>query len=144
MSEAYRRAGVDLDAASEAVGLIRELARGARVLNLFAYTGGFTVAAVAGGARSSVTVDVSRGALTWAAVTLAGVEVGASGEGASYRQYVRRRSALRNENSQRTPSSALASSISLTSSPVRSSTTWSLPRLGLCLAAFRRAFSRKP
>ena len=35
----------------------------------------------------------------------------ASGEGASYRQYVRRRSALRNENSQRTPSSALTSSI---------------------------------
>src|SRR6185437_14847274 len=34
--------------------------------NLFAYTGAFTVAAVAGGARSSVTVDVSSGALAWA------------------------------------------------------------------------------
>jgi 23S rRNA (cytosine1962-C5)-methyltransferase len=45
---------------------VRELAAGARVLNLFAYTGAFTVAAVAGGARASVTVDVSRGALAWA------------------------------------------------------------------------------
>lgn len=39
---------------------------GARVLNLFAYTGAFTVAAVAGGARSSVTVDVSAGVCAWA------------------------------------------------------------------------------
>ena len=45
---------------------VRELSRGARVLNLFAYTGAFTVAAVAGGARSSVTVDVSPGAAAWA------------------------------------------------------------------------------
>jgi 23S rRNA (cytosine1962-C5)-methyltransferase len=45
---------------------VRELSRGARVANLFAYTGAFTVAAVAGGARSSVTVDVSSGALAWA------------------------------------------------------------------------------
>ncbi len=39
----------------------------------------------------------------------------AAADGASYRQYVRLRSALRNENSQRTPSSALTSSISLRS-----------------------------
>ncbi|HSN99342.1 MAG TPA: class I SAM-dependent methyltransferase [Candidatus Nanopelagicales bacterium] len=45
---------------------LQALAGGARVLNLFAYTGAFTVAAVAGGARSSVTVDVSRGAMEWA------------------------------------------------------------------------------
>jgi 23S rRNA (cytosine1962-C5)-methyltransferase len=45
---------------------VREMAGGARVLNLFAYTGAFTVAAVAGGARSSLTVDVSPGALAWA------------------------------------------------------------------------------
>src|SRR5436189_102517 len=45
----------------------------------------------------------------------------ASGDGASYRQYVRRRSALRNENSQWTPSSPLISSISWMSSFVRSS-----------------------
>ncbi|EYF00201.1 class I SAM-dependent methyltransferase [Chondromyces apiculatus] len=45
---------------------VRALAGGARVLNLFAYTGAFTVAAVAGGARESVTVDVSRGVLAWA------------------------------------------------------------------------------
>jgi 23S rRNA (cytosine1962-C5)-methyltransferase len=41
-------------------------ASGARVLNLFAYTGAFTVAAVAGGARATVSVDVSRGAMAWA------------------------------------------------------------------------------
>lgn len=45
---------------------VRELAGGLRVLNLFAYTGPFTVAAVVGGARSSTTVDVSRAALAWA------------------------------------------------------------------------------
>ncbi|WP_437965539.1 class I SAM-dependent methyltransferase [Sorangium sp. So ce260] len=52
---------------------VRELARGARVLNLFAYTGAFTVAAVAGGARESVTVDVSRGAVAWARENLAAI-----------------------------------------------------------------------
>src|SRR5947209_5756720 len=45
----------------------------------------------------------------------------ASADGASYRQYVRRRSALRNEKTQRTPSSALISSIDSTSSLVRAS-----------------------
>jgi 23S rRNA (cytosine1962-C5)-methyltransferase len=45
---------------------VRALAAGARVLNLFAYTGAFSVAAAVGGARSSVSVDVSRGALAWA------------------------------------------------------------------------------
>lgn len=45
---------------------VRMTAGGARVLNLFAYTGAFTVAAITGGARSSVTVDVSAGAIAWA------------------------------------------------------------------------------
>ncbi|MFT3766944.1 MAG: pseudouridine synthase [Minicystis sp.] len=45
---------------------VRLAAAGARVLNLFAYTGPFTVAAVVGGARSSVTVDVSAGVCAWA------------------------------------------------------------------------------
>ncbi|APR82190.1 LSU m5C1962 methyltransferase RlmI [Minicystis rosea] len=45
---------------------VRLAAPGTRVLNLFAYTGPFTVAAVAGGARSSVTVDVSAGICAWA------------------------------------------------------------------------------
>jgi 23S rRNA (cytosine1962-C5)-methyltransferase len=52
---------------------VRELSRGARVCNLFAYTGAFTVAAVAGGARSSMTVDVSPGAIAWARQNLAAV-----------------------------------------------------------------------
>ncbi len=42
---------------------IRQLARGRRVLNCFAYTGGFTVAAMAGGAETVVSVDSSKQAL---------------------------------------------------------------------------------
>lgn len=45
---------------------VRELATGRSVLNLFAYTGPFTVAAVAGGAARTCTVDVAAPALTWA------------------------------------------------------------------------------
>ncbi|MEX2203543.1 MAG: phosphoribosylformylglycinamidine cyclo-ligase [Actinomycetota bacterium] len=41
MSEAYRRAGVDLDAATEAVGLIRELAKGATRPEVVDGVGGF-------------------------------------------------------------------------------------------------------
>ena len=52
---------------------VRELAGGARVLNLFAYTGAFTVAAVAGGASASMTVDVSAGVIAWARQNLEGV-----------------------------------------------------------------------
>ena len=43
--------------------LIGECARGRKVLNLFSYTGGFTFAAIRGGAASTVSVDISRGAL---------------------------------------------------------------------------------
>ena len=42
---------------------IRRLARDRSVLNLFSYTGGFSVAALAGGARTSVDVDSSKSAL---------------------------------------------------------------------------------
>ncbi len=42
---------------------LRGRAGGARVLNLFSYSGGFSVAAAAGGARSVVSVDVSGPAL---------------------------------------------------------------------------------
>jgi 23S rRNA (cytosine1962-C5)-methyltransferase len=45
---------------------VRELSRGRSVLNLFAYTGPFTVAAVAGGALRTCTLDVAAPALTWA------------------------------------------------------------------------------
>jgi 23S rRNA (cytosine1962-C5)-methyltransferase len=44
---------------------VRELAAGLSVLNLFAYTCGFTVAAAAGGARSTVSIDASKSALAW-------------------------------------------------------------------------------
>ncbi len=44
---------------------LRAHARGARVLNLFAYTCAFSVAAVAGGAEAVVNNDMSRPALDW-------------------------------------------------------------------------------
>jgi 23S rRNA (cytosine1962-C5)-methyltransferase len=50
---------------------VRELARGKRVLNLFAYCGAFTVAAAAGGAARTVTVDASAPALERARRNLA-------------------------------------------------------------------------
>jgi 23S rRNA (guanine2445-N2)-methyltransferase / 23S rRNA (guanine2069-N7)-methyltransferase len=50
---------------------IRDLARGTRFLNLYAYTGSATVSAAAGGAIASVSVDLSRTYLDWAARNLA-------------------------------------------------------------------------
>ena len=44
----------------EARALVRRLAKGARVLNLFSHTGAFSVAAAAGGAARVVSVDLSR------------------------------------------------------------------------------------
>jgi 23S rRNA (cytosine1962-C5)-methyltransferase len=55
---------------------VAELAKGQRVLNLFAYTGSFSVSALAGGAQSVTTVDVSRAALAWAERNVA--RIGAS------------------------------------------------------------------
>jgi 23S rRNA (cytosine1962-C5)-methyltransferase len=45
---------------------VRAEARGLRFLNLFCYTGAFTVAAAAGGARESTSVDLSNTYLDWA------------------------------------------------------------------------------
>lgn len=45
---------------------VREMADGKRMLNLFAYTGAFSVYAAAGGAESTTTVDLSRTYLDWA------------------------------------------------------------------------------
>lgn len=44
---------------------VRRAAEGKRFLNLFAYTGAFTVHAAAGGAASTVTVDLSETYLAW-------------------------------------------------------------------------------
>ena len=49
---------------------MRDSVSGRRILNLFAYTGSFTVYAAAGGARSSTTVDLSRTYLDWAQANL--------------------------------------------------------------------------
>lgn len=46
--------------------LVQTLAPGRRVLNLFGYTGSFTVYAAAGGARASLTIDLSNTYLDWA------------------------------------------------------------------------------
>lgn len=46
--------------------IVGKLAQGKDFLNLFAYTGAFTCAAAAGGARSTVTVDRSETYLDWA------------------------------------------------------------------------------
>ena len=50
---------------------VRELAAGRRVLNAFAYTCGFTLAAALGGAARTVSVDVSRKSLEWGRRNLA-------------------------------------------------------------------------
>ena len=47
-------------------GMVRENSKGKRVLNLFAYTGSFSVYAAAGGAESVLTVDMSNTYLDWA------------------------------------------------------------------------------
>lgn len=52
-------------------GIVREQADGLRVLNLFAYTGSFSVYAAAGGARVVDTVDLSATYLGWARDNLA-------------------------------------------------------------------------
>jgi len=50
---------------------VRDLSAGRKVLNLFAYTGSFTVYAAHGGAFSSVTLDLSQRYLDWAGENLA-------------------------------------------------------------------------
>ncbi len=47
-------------------GMVRDLAKGKRVLNLFCYTGSFSVYAAAGGAKSITSVDLSKTYINWA------------------------------------------------------------------------------
>jgi 23S rRNA (cytosine1962-C5)-methyltransferase len=66
-----QKTGLFLDQ-RESRARVRALARGLRVLNLYGYTGGFSVAAGLGGARHVTTVDLAPGATalateTWAA-----------------------------------------------------------------------------
>lgn len=51
--------------------LVRSLARGRRLMNAFCYTGGFTVAALAGGAVSTVSCDASAPAVEIARINVA-------------------------------------------------------------------------
>ena len=55
----------------ETRAMVRAMAGGKDFLNLYGYTGSFTCAAAAGGARSTVTVDRSATCLDWAADNLA-------------------------------------------------------------------------
>lgn len=50
--------------------IVRQSAAGKRVLNLFAYTGSFSVYAAAGGASSTLTLDLSKTYLNWTAQNL--------------------------------------------------------------------------
>jgi len=50
--------------------LVRQLSQGKTVLNAFGYTGGFSIAALKGGATRAVTVDTSKRALTMAEANL--------------------------------------------------------------------------
>ncbi|MGO8690855.1 MAG: bifunctional 23S rRNA (guanine(2069)-N(7))-methyltransferase RlmK/23S rRNA (guanine(2445)-N(2))-methyltransferase RlmL [Thermoguttaceae bacterium] len=52
-------------------GMVRDAAAGKRFLNLFAYTGSFTVYAAAGGAAETVSVDLTAPHLDWAERNLA-------------------------------------------------------------------------
>jgi 23S rRNA (cytosine1962-C5)-methyltransferase len=68
--EAYLDTGLFLDHRTTRA-MVGAEARGRRLLNLFCYTGSFTVYAAAGGAQSSVSVDLSNTYLEWAARNLA-------------------------------------------------------------------------
>jgi 23S rRNA (cytosine1962-C5)-methyltransferase len=64
--EAYLDTGLFLDHRALRA-MVRERAAGRRMLNLFAYTGSFSVYAAAGGATTTDTVDLSNTYLDWAA-----------------------------------------------------------------------------
>lgn len=68
--ERYLDTGLFLDH-RETRAMIRARAHDAHFLNLFAYTGGFTVYAAAGGARRTVTVDLSKTYQAWSRRNLA-------------------------------------------------------------------------
>lgn len=46
--------------------LVRKMAKGKKVLNCFSYSGGFSVAALAGGAEYAISVEISAQAIAWA------------------------------------------------------------------------------
>jgi 23S rRNA (cytosine1962-C5)-methyltransferase len=68
--EAHLDSGLFLDHRTTR-SLVEQDARGRRFLNLFCYTGSFTVYAAAGGASSSVSIDLSNTYLDWARRNLA-------------------------------------------------------------------------
>ena len=63
--EAHLDTGLFLDHRNTRA-LVQEEAKGKRFLNLFSYTGSFTVYAAAGGAADSISVDLSNTYLDWA------------------------------------------------------------------------------
>lgn len=75
--ESYLDTGLFADH-RETRGMIRQESQGKRFLNLYAYTGSFTVAAARGGAASTTSVDLSGRYLAWAEANLSlnGIERG--------------------------------------------------------------------
>lgn len=67
--------------------MVRDLAKGERVLNLFCYTGSFSVYAAAGGAETTTSVDLSNTYLDWTARNFAlnGIRGVGDHAGASHR-----------------------------------------------------------
>ena len=63
--EAYLDTGLFLDHRNTRA-MVKAQAKGKRVLNLFCYTGSFTVYAAGGGATSSLSIDLSNTYLDWA------------------------------------------------------------------------------
>ena len=74
--------------------MVREIADGNKFLNLFGYTGSFSVYAAAGGAKRTITVDLSKSYLQWAQrnMKLNGFEGRQSHVCGQRRQQVHRRS----------------------------------------------------
>ena len=78
---------------------MRENAKDKSVLNLFSYTGGFSVNAALGGAKEVVTVDVSANFLEWSKVNFSinGLEIPKAGEAPAERPKLDYKSLMSNE-----------------------------------------------
>lgn len=74
--------------------MVREIAKGERVLNLFCYTGSFSVYAAAGGAETTTSVDLSNTYLDWTARNFALNGIGGVGDHAGARHRLVRADAL--------------------------------------------------
>ncbi len=116
--------------------LVRTLARERRVLNLFGYTGGFSIYAAAGGARATTTVDVAAPAIASARRNFERNRL------PDRRRALRRRGRLRLSHPGRRRRRAVRAgdlrSAELRAQPARASRRASAPTSG-CIACARRS-----